>query len=179
VVSANRQGIYKALSYLIENNHKKIGFIGNINWRYSYQERFDAFCYYMKKFNLPINNDFVWLDSDYNDLSYFRKKIKQFYPSEDTVTAWVCVNDVMAIDIINTLKEAGYKVPDDFSVIGFDNTASYPGAQALTTLGVQVKALGQRAIEQLMCRIEFPDKAFEILSIDTKLLIRDSVKMLL
>jgi len=177
VVTANRIGIHKVLSHLIENNHKRIGFIGNINWRYSFQERFDAFRSYMAKCNLPVDNDYVWLDSEYKDLSYFRKKIKQFLPSENAVTAWVCVNDVMAVDLINALKENGYKIPDDFSVVGFDNIA-YPGTQVLTTLEVQIKSLGQRAIEQLMCRIEFPEKAHEILCIDTKLIIRDSVKKL-
>jgi len=177
VISANKNGIYKAVTHLIENNHKKIGFIGNVDWQYSFQARYEAFCYYMDKFDLPVDDNYIWLDSKYNDLTYLRDKIKKFMPAGDAATAWICINDVVAVDFSRALKEEGYSVPDDASIIGFDNSI-YPGAQTLTTLEVQVKSLGQRAIEQLMLRIETPEKPYETVSINTKLIIRNSVKRL-
>lgn len=175
VISANRNGVYKALSYFISCNHKKIGYIGNKNWRFSYQARYDAYRYYMNEFGLPIDENYVWLKGDYNDLSYFQKKIDKTLIKDDAPTAWLCVNDVMATDFSNALNEAGYTVPDDFSLIGFDNS-TYPGAQSLTTLEIQMKALGQRAVEQLLLRMDNPKKPYETLSINANLIIRNSVK---
>ena len=177
VISANRNGIYKALTYLVSCNHKKIGFLGNKNWRFSYQARYDAFCYYMNMYDLPIDDKNVWLDPGYSDYEYLRNKIRQNIKTDDAATAWICINDVMAVDLITVLKEEGFNIPDDVSIVGFDNTTN-PGTQSLTTLEVQVKALGQRAIEQLIRRIESPEKPYETLSVNTNLIIRDSVKRL-
>jgi DNA-binding LacI/PurR family transcriptional regulator len=177
VLTANQNGIYKALTNLIENNHTKIGFLGNIDWRFSYRVRYEAFCYYMNKLGLPTTEKYHWLDAGYNDHSYFYKKVKQLMPDDNAPTAWICVNDVMAVDLAHVLKKEGYNVPDDVSIIGFDNS-TYPGAQYLTTLEVQVKSLGQRAIEQLLLRIESPDKPHETLSINTSLIVRSSVRCL-
>jgi len=177
ILSENKNGIYKALKHLIDNNHTKIGFIGNADWRYSFKIRYEAFRYYMEQFGLPINEDHIWMDPSYTNYTYFREKIRLFKDADEAATAWVCINDVMAADFAHVLQEEGYSIPDDVSIIGFDNSP-YPGAQILTTLEVQVKALGQRAIEQLLFRIDAPDKPNEILSINTTLVIRDSVKCL-
>ena len=177
IISANKNGIYKAITYLIENNHTKIGFIGNVDWMYSFQARYEAFLYYMNKFKLTVDNNYVWLDSRYHDHTYLHEKIKHFMPSDDAATAWICINDVVAVNFSSALKKEGYSVPEDASIIGFDNS-TYPGAQYLTTLDVQVKSLGKRAIEQLILRIETPEKPHETISINTTLIIRDSVKRL-
>ena len=177
IISANRNGIYKALSYLIECNHKRIGFIGNKNWRYSYQARYDAYLYYMNYYKLPVNENYIWLDLGYGDETYLRDKIKKYMPADDAATAWICIHDLMAVDLSTAMQKEGYNVPDDVSIIGFDNS-TFPGAQVLTTLEVKVKSLGQRAIEQLLLRIESPVKPYETLSVNTTLIVRDSVKIL-
>ena len=129
----------------------------------------------MNFYDLPVDDNYVWLDPGYTDHAFLRSKVKKHMGSDDAVTAWICINDVMAVDLSNALEREGFRIPDDVSVVGFDNS-TYPGAQSLTTLEVNVRSLGQRAIEQLMLKIASPGKPYETLSIGTSLIIRDSVK---
>jgi DNA-binding LacI/PurR family transcriptional regulator len=79
-------------------------------------------------------------------------------------TGWtgiVCVHDVAAIRVVHALQGAGFKVPDEISVIGFDDL---PAASMLTprlsTMKVDCNALGREAIALLLRRLEQPDAAF-------------------
>ena len=173
----NKKGIYKALSHLIDNNHRKLGFIGNADHLFSFRERFGAFRYYMRKNNLPLDERFIWLDSTYEDYTYLRDKIDLLKNCGDPATAFICVNDVMAAIFAQVLGECGYKIPEDVSIVGFDNI-SFPIGAVFTTVEVQKRILGQRALEQLLLRVKLPEKPYETLHINTTLVIRGSVKRL-
>jgi len=182
VITANRNGIFKAISHLAENNHTRIGFIGNKANRYSYRMRYAAYRFYMEEFGFSIDEENIWPDVEYNDYDFFRKKIDELTDGESKdksklATAYLCVNDVVAVDFAHVLKERGYAIPGDISIIGFDNIV-YPGGKLFTTLDVKKPDLGKRAVEQLLARISNPSKAFETVSITTTLIQRDSVKKL-
>ncbi|SNX53909.1 LacI family DNA-binding transcriptional regulator [Thermoanaerobacterium sp. RBIITD] len=178
--SANENGIYKALKYFYENGHKKIGFIGNNEWAYSFKQRYYSYVRYMKEFNLSIDSEYVWLDINlkgtdfFKDVEYFKRKISL---TDDFPTAWICANDKIALVFIRSLVEMDINVPDRVSVIGFDNieigALSYP---ALTTVNIPKQALGEKAVQQLIYRMNDPERPYEDIRLSTNLVIRDSVK---
>lgn len=59
--SANEKGIYDAINYLIQNGHKKIGFIGNNEWSYSFKKRYQAYIMYMEEFKIQIDENLCGL----------------------------------------------------------------------------------------------------------------------
>lgn len=178
VNSANGWGIYKALEYLYGLGHKKIGFIGNDKWAYSFKKRYDAFIYYASRFNFELDGRYIWLDAvpngaDFIDnTDYFKGKIKY---SSDFPSAWVCSNDKIAIAFMRELMSLGVKVPDDVSVVGFDNIdiagIVHP---PLTTIDVPKKALGKRALNQLVFRASNMTEPYEFVELETELITRGS-----
>jgi LacI family transcriptional regulator len=94
-------------------------------------------------------------------------------------TAYFADNDIIAISCIRALREAGYHVPNDVSIVGFDDIpASSLIDPPLSTMRVPKKNLGVLAVERLLKRIN-GDRAESIrIAIDTSLVIRDSVRQI-
>jgi len=175
--SANDSGIYKSVKYLWQNNHKRIGFINNKEGAYTFNQRYKAFLKYMEFFKLPVDERFIWHDAVYVDTQYYIQKIKALRHLSNFPTAWVCVNDNTALAFYNALKEMGIKVPDEISIIGFDNISSIY-EPFLTTIDVPQKAMGERAMQQLLYRIKHPDEPYLNIQMNTTLIERSSVRNL-
>jgi DNA-binding LacI/PurR family transcriptional regulator len=134
----------------------------------------------MKLSDLELDNDYIWLDIklkevDFaNNMMYFKEKIKY---NDDFPTAWVCSNDKIAFAFIKGLRDIGINVPREVSVIGFDNIEIagifHP---ALTTVNVHKRAMGEKALDQLLFRISNKNEPYEFIEIDTNLVVRDSTE---
>ncbi len=173
----NSGGIYKAVKYLYQNNHRKIGFINNKEGAYSFTRRYEAYRQYMDLLKLPVEEQFIWQDAVYSDTNYYKQKIGALRSSLSFPTAWICVNDNTAIAFYNALMELGIKVPNEVSIIGFDNiVSSYK--PFITTIDVPQKAIGWWAMQQLHDRIKHPDKPFVSIQLNTTLVERNTVKYL-
>lgn len=172
--SSNKIGIYKAIKHLYQNNHRSIGFIGNSISAYSFVERYEAYLKYMREFSLPVYDDFIWLDAEYLNTGYYKNKINLLRHSENFPSAFVCVNDNTALTFMNALMEMGIKVPEDISIVGFDNISelSYPG---LTTIDVPKQSIGKKAVEQLLFRAKNPSFPYTNIILNTQLVERSSV----
>ncbi|WP_434577507.1 LacI family DNA-binding transcriptional regulator [Thermoanaerobacterium thermosaccharolyticum] len=178
--TANENGIYKAVKYLYDNGHRKIGFIGNNEWAFSFRQRYYSYVRSMEELGMYVDNDYVWLDINlkgaefFRDPEYFKRKISI---TEDFPTAWVCANDKIALAFMRSLEDMGVKVPEEVSVVGFDNIEmsaySHPG---LTTIDIPKSSLGEKAVNQLLYRMNNPEKPYEDIKLYTELIIRSSVK---
>lgn len=177
VNTSNKIGIYKNIKHLYENGHTKIGFISNSISAYSFMERFEAYKTYMTQFNLPINENYIWMEAEYIKTDYLKNKIMSTMKNVDFPTAWVCVNDNTALTFIKALSEENIRVPEDVSVVGFDNISEFLYAE-LTTIDVPKQSIGQKAVEQLTYRIEHPNSPFEDIMLSVNLIKRNSVKNL-
>jgi len=173
----NSNGIYKGISFLAQNNHKRIGYVGVKHSAVSYQSRYEAYLHYMNRFGLTRNEDYIWMEADWSDREYFQSKIVMLANRELAPTAWICVNDTIAMTFSQALTENGIRIPEDMSIVGFDNSI-LPQAPPFTTLDVQKKELGQRALEQLINRIQNPKRPYTSVFINTTLIVRDSVRRL-
>ncbi|EGG35379.1 GntR family transcriptional regulator [Paenibacillus sp. HGF5] len=185
VVSDNFGGGYQASKHLIENNHKKIAFISSLKVENSSSIRERYFGY------LKALYDYSLIDYSVNDLTdrYLthdhdngREYYIQFIQSvvNQGITGIVAENDLIAIEIIQIAKELGLSVPDDFSVVGFDDIhlASFVEPK-LTTISQDFGQMGYQAARNLISLIEHPlEHPLENVVIPVRLMERQTVKKL-
>lgn len=172
---SNKHGIYKLLKHLYTKGHRNIGFISNSISAYSFIERYEAYLKYMKEFNLTVREEYLWMEAEYIKTDYFKNKIKSNINNKDFPTAWICVNDNTALTLIKALKEMNMSVPEDISVVGFDNIPELLYSE-LTTIDVPKQSIGQKAVESLIYRIQNPDSPYADIMLSTQLIERTSVK---
>ena len=177
VNTANAHGMVKAVDFLAERGHQKIGFINNeaASHVVSLMHRYQGYKKRMEGRGLTVDSHFVWPNSCYTDNRYFKEQLDMLDAYGDAPTAWICVNDLTAYNFCSVLKERGLRIPEDVSVIGFDNI---PGIfhTPLTTMEIPQSTIGRRALRKLMRRLNHPEEPFEYIEIFTRLVDRGSVK---
>lgn len=175
----NVYGAYQAGKYLIDLGHKKIGYIESKARIYNFDMRKKGFSQAMEEHNLEVNehNHFSISPTILTSQKAFKDLIE--HRKDQLPTAFFCEADYMAISVIKSLTELGIKVPEDVSVIGFDNIfESQVITPELTTIHVKKESLALLAVEKLITDIhcEKPDKSK--LFIDTEIVVRNSCKVL-
>jgi LacI family transcriptional regulator/LacI family purine nucleotide synthesis repressor len=176
ISASNLPGGYTATKYLIDKGHKKIGFIGPIYTAQSVYERWCGFCQAMDVSGLETNpgynivgnkNEFMLFDTIEKLESLFNEVSS--YP-----TAWFCAGDRIAIALTNILTRRGVKIPQDVSIIGFDDIPmSQLVLPTLTTMRIDRKLMGKLALDAL---VNSKHDYRQNISIAVNLIERDSVK---
>lgn len=167
----NFYGAYDLTNYLIKNGHRSIAFVGNIYATSSIQDRFLGYYKSLLEHGERLKEDFVISDRDEHG-KYIELVVPEVMP-----TAFVCNCDEVARKLINILLTMGYKVPDDFSVVGFDNdiyaTISEP---KITTVQVDIEEMARTAIKFVINKLRKENKKYGRILIKGKIVYRDSVK---
>lgn len=171
----NFSAVYKIIEEFVRNNHKNIGIITTDVDCQNFKQRESAFFSITKELlcNKTVKYSvYSTYDGSYND---FKKIIKT---NKDLPSAIFCVNDIIALGCMRALQEAGEFIPEDISIIGFDNlpqsTTSNP---PLTSIDVEKKNIGELAMNTLINRIESEKPIPHMkVSIATTLIRRNSVK---
>lgn len=147
VTSDNFGGIRQAVRHLVDLGHVKIGFVGTDN--VSYMERYFAFGASMMEAGLKVNPGFVV--NAHRHIAETVRDLKPVLARKARPTALVAASDYLAIAALEAAHAVGLKVPDDLSLVGFDDVAvarhTRPG---LTTVHVPLRELGWRAVAQLL-----------------------------
>lgn len=174
VISNGISGAYRITKHLIENGHKNIGFIGTRLATSSIFDRFTGFARAMLEHNLSIREDWIINDRKNDNMDFGEMDFPATMP-----TAFVCNCDEIAFAAIRKLKSLGYSVPDDISVVGYDNfLISEIAEPQITTISIDAKEIADIAVTTLIDRINNPFKRPEIRSINGDLKIKNSVKKL-
>lgn len=149
VMSDNILGAKKAVNYLYDLGHRKIGMIMGIKATKPTNDRFIGFEEALEKLNLNYKSEWIF-DGKYSEKGGY-KAAKEMLNSDNRPTALFCQSDSMAIGAIRAIEEAGLKVPEDFSIIGFDDieVSSYV-KPALTTIKQNKKKMGKSATQLLI-----------------------------
>ncbi|EFI66580.1 substrate-binding domain-containing protein [Lysinibacillus capsici] len=175
VTTNNYEGGYIAARYLLEKGHHHVGIIGDLS-RDSEQKRIQGFCNYFEVHQSAVQQSKII--SCNSELAEAKMAAEQLLAFEPHPTALFATTDFFAIVAINAALEKGLKVPEDLSVIGFDNTIYAQLCQPqLTTIEQPVEEMAQLAIYQLLKIIEEEKCApFEQIVLAPKLIERQSVK---
>lgn len=169
-------GSYLATRYMLENGHERIAFFaGQLKENGVMKKRLLGYRQALEEFSVPFRKEYVF--EGQIDYSSGIALAGQFMKSGLDGTAVVAAADILAIGAIKGFFEAGKRVPEDYSIIGFDDVeiAKYltPG---LTTVRQQISLKGQKAVELLLKHIEDPSlpKQEEVLPL--QLAVRGSVR---
>lgn len=177
IYSDDYRGSKIATEYLIRLGHKNIGYIyGPTDNSNSAIVRLDAFKDTMNNHGLFIDNNFIENAKYYSFEEGYSVMEKILTRGTTLPTAFVVGSDLIAYGIIKSLKSHGYNVPDDISVIGFDDLESSKYVEpALTTIRQDLKRIGECAAESLIDIIENNTRKGNIV-LPVELKIRDSCK---
>ncbi|MCM3038424.1 GntR family transcriptional regulator [Paenibacillus motobuensis] len=184
VVSDNFDGGYRACKHLIDNNHKRIAFLtpSRIEKSSSIRERYFGY--------LQALYDNGLIDYSVNDLTerylsheggdgkeYYRAFIQAVM--DNGITGIVAENDLIAIEIMQIAKDIGLSIPDDFSIVGFDNIhlSSFVEPR-LTTISQDFAQMGYMAAKSLIGMLEDPQRPQDNVIVPVQLIQRQTVKRL-
>jgi len=174
IVMDDTAGAHAAVSYLIKTGHKRIGYISGPSKRHSFKRRGEGYRQALADAGLGVDERFVIFNETEEPGFAWMKKILDYPEKPDAI--FFC-NDVSAIFAINMLKEAGLKVPDDISVIGFDNIElGQHFIPSISTVDIDKEKMGMKAVDMLLDRISKKSSEPERLVFPVSLIIRDSVK---
>jgi DNA-binding LacI/PurR family transcriptional regulator len=149
----------QALAHLQELGHRRVAFIKGQRFSSDTTERWRTIRDAARRRRLSIDRDLVGQldgDSPLPDLGY--AVTRTLLAVRPRFTALFAFNDISALGAIRAIREAGLRVPEDVSVVGFDDIPSaayqHPG---LTTVRQPLYEMGQRAADTLVARLEAPD----------------------
>jgi len=172
ILTNNRFGAYQITHHLIQLGHREIGFIGNINYSPSYQERLEGYYLAFKKAGLPLPHEkFIKTDMIEED-----ENVYTYLDSLDMQpTAWFCVNDGLIFYAYSYLQKNNFHIPNDVSLACYDN-GDLPrlANPSITTMDVDLDYYGKCAFSQLLWRMENPTQPFREILLPSILLIRES-----
>ena len=171
----NAGGATKATQHLIDLGHKRIGFIGGPDKSTSSKERFAGYRTALTQNDIAMDKDLI-KKGDLTPMSGYAAAKEML--KRDGVSAILTANDQMAFGAIRAAKEYGIRVPQDLSVVGFDNIPfSFYFDPPLTTVEIPMYQLGAAAMEMLVNLISGKNTE-KFRWFETKLLVRDSTAKL-
>jgi LacI family transcriptional regulator len=165
-------GIKEAIQHLVGLGHKQIAYIsGPVRLR-SAAKRREAFRNCMTEM-LPDARPVIY-EGDFK-IEGGRRAAYEIIEGSRSPTAVVAANDLTALGAMQEFRAAGLKIPQDISIIGFDDIAFASLTDPpLTTICLPRTELGRRAVEALMTTIEHPDRQGVEIQIPTYLVLRGS-----
>ncbi|WP_026478429.1 LacI family DNA-binding transcriptional regulator [Alkaliphilus transvaalensis] len=178
ILSDDKRGAYNAVKHLIEKGHRKIAIIEGQEGFKSTHERREGYLEALMDYQISLDRKYL-VRGNY-DLESGYKAMKQLLNLEELPTAVFCSNDDMAVGAMKALGEKKISVPQDISIVGFDdNVFSAFLTPALTTIKRPIEKISQEGAKRLIDLINGKSLSDEAIYIKTELQVRDSVKDLL
>lgn len=167
------EGACEVLEHLIGLGHAEIGILVGRLSTYSGRERLKAYYDVMRRHGLPVREEFVLKCHFSRALA--TQEVSRMVESGVMPTALFSCNDEMAMSALDVFQNHGIRVPQDISLVGFDDIALATMTRpALTTVKVPIIELAKKAAESVIQAVEKGDGSQVIYNYPTKLIIRDS-----
>lgn len=155
ILCNNTEGAYKAIKHLVELGHKRIAIITGMEGYVTCAERLEGCHKAARELGITFDACDVYEGNWEFDGGY--QGVQEIFSAKESCpTALFAFNDMMAIGAIQALTEIGKSVPEDVSVVGFDNeNVPYnPLIPKLTTIDVQIKTIASVAVSNIVYRME-------------------------
>lgn len=174
VLSDNHGGAYAGVKHLIELGHRQIALIGGPPHSQAIQARTEGAAHAFQEAGIEIDPNLVVIDTRYElDIGY--RAARRLMQYRQPPTAIFALTDVIAVGVLHAAAELDLRLPDDLSVMGFDDIplASYV-IPPLTTVAQPIYEMGQTAVEILMRHLRDRDAPLETIKLDTQIVMRKS-----
>ncbi len=183
VTADHGKGGYEAVKYLIQAGHRRIAFVGVTMANGAELQRFQGYLEALRDHDLPVDESLVVGPETLSGPGYSTQEdgyqgMQRLLSLAKRPTAVFARNDFTAIGAMCAIHDAGLNVPDDFSVVGFDNVplAAYT-SPPLTTVHQPTQEQGRQAASLLLERIEGArDRTRREIILDCKLIVRQSTR---
>jgi len=152
----NEYGAYLMTKYLLEKGHRKIAcMLGNFDHE-RFRSRYNGCKRAFEEASITDYKRFCCYDIGSLDEAY--QKTQELLSGEDRPTAFFATMDVLTIGIFSGIVDSGYRIPDDISVVGFDDIfiTKYM-MPPLTTYHASIDALAKQAVQLLLEKIDKPE----------------------
>ncbi|GAC1701149.1 MAG: substrate-binding domain-containing protein [Candidatus Acidiferrum sp.] len=176
IVLDHRRAAHLALSHLVELGHKEIAFMKGSHLSSDSEARWQAIREVAEELGIPMRTELI-IHLQGGDptprLGYpFAKKL---LARNRPFTALFAYNDISAIGSIRAFQDAGLRVPEDISVVGFDDIQiAVHNSPSLTTVRQPMQKMGEIAARTLLNRIEDREDYVPEIAIEPELIVRDS-----
>ena len=149
----NTQGAYQATRYLIRKCRTQPGYLRSSYWISNFDARADGFYKAIREAGMSTSHSLVLRLPPSQEGAY--ADMKELLKTEKPAKCYFADNDLIAIGAIQALKEAGYRIPEDVSIVGFDDISSAQYVSPpLTTVEVPKAYLGEAAVGRVVQMIE-------------------------
>ena len=174
VVSNNIQGMEELVTYIYKKGHRKIAYVGTLLAMESITDRY--FGYQKALLELGLEQKKEWVLDDRHIETGKIDTVNMLQLPKDMPTAFVCNCDLTASFLIKKLKDNGYRVPEDISVVGFDNYL-YPGLSdiQITTYEVDLKEMAKKAVYNMISKISNENYKPGIHIVEGHMVLKESV----
>ncbi|MBQ9251328.1 MAG: LacI family DNA-binding transcriptional regulator [Clostridia bacterium] len=170
----NSQGAYQATKYLIRKCRTQPGYLRSSYWISNFDARADGFYKAIREAGMSTSHSLVHRLAPSQEGAY--ADMKELLKTEKPAKCYFADNDLIAIGAIQALKEAGFRIPEDVSIVGFDDiSAAEYVSPPLTTMEVPKTYLGEVAVERVVQMIEGRSLQPVKVEIFTRLIPRKSV----
>ena len=186
VLTHNRQGGYMLTDYVVLKGYKTIGFFGDLDYSFSFQDRFMGYKQALIQNQIVSSEEVDSYIEEHSFLHNIEKyilaneitEIVKILKSKKLPEVLICANDSNAFAVISALKDMGLKIPEDIGVTGFDDTPLCEKANPqITTVQVQKELMGQVAVSNLMDRIHRKENTPMTQLLSVKIVERASLKL--
>ncbi len=168
-------GIKKSLDYLKSFGHKEIGYIKSKIEINSFSERIAAFYDIMRASNLTVDENYIF-ELCYSDIDAYNDMKNYLLSGRKLPTALLSDNDFLANAAIRAIQDCGYNVPEDVSVIGFDDRPiCLKSNPKITTISIPKDLIGINSVRLLIEKINKQRKETLKISVGVDIIIRESV----
>ena len=181
----NYVGAQSAMRHLIELGHRRIAYIGvdptTEQAHYSDRERFGAYADTLQANHIPLDSDLIaygeiYSSTDIVSVGIGAESTDRFLDRPEIPTAIFAAGDNLAAGVMQSIHKHGLRVPEDISVIGFDDTYSPYLAPPLTTVKMPMQMMGREGVRLALEHIhhESESRSPQIVTLKTELVIRQS-----
>jgi LacI family transcriptional regulator len=173
VAAANRQGAYSATEYLIGLGHRRVGFITGAMDQMCAQDRLEGYRAALGDHGVAFDPELVYEGNFFQPLGYVGASALLELPHPPT--AIFASNDISAFGVMEAVREHNLRIPEDVSVVGFDDIPQAAHMHPpLTTVRQPLEEMGRIAMHMLLEYIEDPQRPIERVELPTELVLRQS-----
>jgi len=172
VIPDDPSGSYDAVEYLIRLGHRRIGFIAAENSKTS-EVRLEGYRRALETYGLKYDDAYICLGRNYSN-SEGHIRTKSLLNRGNCPTALLCFNDVMAQGALAAAHEEGVNIPNDLSIIGFDDTLGEYCYPQLSSVTLPKSEMGFLAGSMLMDHLEGRSYEPRLVKVKPRLVIRNS-----
>ena len=172
----NFKGGYEATNFLAKHGHRKIAHLcGDLSVQCA-KERLDGYREALKNNNIPIKEQYIKAAGFSRVLA--REALKEMFSSSNTPTAIFAASDEMAQEVLGFAREKGIDVPQDLSVIGFDdNPHCVHDGFSLTTVRQPLGKMAYTAVDILKDLVDEKNTSIRKIILAPEIIIRDTVNL--